>query len=209
MRQRDRYSSFAELASDKQEGRDYKRLVEMRESRFAIIAPHGGGIEPGTSEIARAIANGEFASYCFEGMQPTGNKELHITSTCFDEPICVQLVQHFQTVIAVHGCAGKHEAVYVGGLDDNLKAQIIEALMSAGFEACDDISDHSGSHPQNICNRGISGKGLQLEITEGLRGVMFKGLRRRDRETTRPRFGSFITAVRDILLQAGREGVAT
>ncbi len=201
MRQWDMYSSFAELASDKQEGRDYRRLVQMRESRIAVIAPHGGAIEPGTSEIARAIANGQFASYCFEGIQARGNRELHITSRCFDEPMCVQLVQRCQTVIAVHGCAGKHEAVYVGGLDDDLKAQIIEALMSAGFEASADTSDHSGNHPKNICNRGGSGKGLQLEITEGLRRVMFKGPGLRDRETTTPQFETFVAAVRDVLLR--------
>lgn len=200
MRQRDIYGSFGELASYKREGRDYRRLVQRRESRIAVIAPHGGAIESGTSEIARAIAKGQFASYCFEGIQARGNKELHITSVCFDEPLCVQLVQRSQTVIAVHGCAGKHGAVYVGGLDDGLKAQMIDALISARFEARADSSDHSGNHPQNICNRGGSGKGVQLEITEGLRRVMFKGLGRHERETTTAQFATFIAAVRDVLL---------
>jgi phage replication-related protein YjqB (UPF0714/DUF867 family) len=53
----------------------------------AVIAPHGGGIEPGTSELATAIAGDDFSLYLFEGLKSAGNGELHITSTNFDEPI--------------------------------------------------------------------------------------------------------------------------
>lgn len=205
MSREDKYNRFAELASDEQERRDYRRLAEMRDSAIAIIAPHGGGIEPGTSEITKAIADSEFAFYCFEGIKLRGNEELHITSTYFDEPICIQLIERSQIVVTVHGCAGEHEIVYVGGLDDNLRTQIIEALKSAGFKAKEDISNHSGNHAQNICNRGISGKGLQLEITEGLRRAMFKGLKRRERETTKPLFDEFTAVVRDVLLKTEQE----
>jgi phage replication-related protein YjqB (UPF0714/DUF867 family) len=205
MRQRDKYGGFAKLASDNLEGRDYKRLVEMRPSAIALIAPHGGGIEPCTSEITRAIANGEFSYYCFEGVKSRGNGELHITSTSFDEPTCIQLVEHSQTVGAVHGCVGEQTAVYIGGLDTRLKMQIIGALRHAGFDAKEDTSNHSGNHPQNICNRGISRRGLQLEITEALRRAMFKGLKRCERRTTTPQFDKFVAAVREVLLKLEQE----
>jgi phage replication-related protein YjqB (UPF0714/DUF867 family) len=203
--QRDKYRSFAELASDNQEGLDYNRRVEMRDSEIAIIAPHGGGIEPGTSEIAEALAGGEFALYCFEGCRCKGNEELHIISTRFDEPLCAQLVERHQVVVAVHGCAGKHEAVYIGGLDDEIRSQVVKALKGAGFEAKEDVSNHSGSYVQNICNKGKAGRGVQLEITEGLRRTMFRGLQRHEREVTKPPFDRFIAAIRAVLFKAQEE----
>ena len=36
--------------------RDFRVRVRRSKSDTVIIAPHGGGIEPGTSEIAEAIA---------------------------------------------------------------------------------------------------------------------------------------------------------
>lgn len=207
MRSRDKYSSFANLASDEQEGRHYRRPKKIRDTKIAIITPHGGGIEPGTSEITKGLAGREFTFYCFEGVRSRGNEELHIKSTCFDEPMCVQLVEHSETVVAVHGCEGGHEAVYVGGLDDRLRAQVIEALRSAGFKAEEDGSNHSGRYDQNICNRGIAGRGLQLEITEGLRRAMFQGLKRREREITKPPFDKFVAAVREVLLKAEEEKI--
>jgi len=200
--QRDKYSNFTELASNEQEGRDYRRLMERRSSKIAIIAPHGGGIEPGTSEITKALAGNEFSLYCFEGCKPRENETLHITSIHFDEPTCMQLVERSQIVVAVHACASEHEVAYVGGLEEHLKAQVIEALRSAEFEAQEDVSDHSGRDIRNICNRGISGRGLQIEIAEGLRRVMFEGLKRHERENKTPLFDKFVAAVREVLLKA-------
>ena len=202
----DRYASFAELAGSAREGQDYRRLVERRASEFAIVAPHGGGIEPGTSEIARALAGREFTLYCFEGVRPEGNDELHVTSHCFDDPACVRLATQAQTVVAVHGCAGEHEAVYVGGLDRGLKARLIEALEAAGFRARPGAGDHAGCYTGNVCNRGRSGRGVQLEITKGLRLAMFEALTWRGREITTPLFDRFVAAVRGELRQGFQDG---
>ena len=57
-----------------------------RDSAYAIIAPHGGGIEPGTTELAEAIARNDFSFYTFEGKKRTSNRDLHLTATRFDEP---------------------------------------------------------------------------------------------------------------------------
>ena len=202
----DRYASFAELAGSAREGWDYRRLVERRGSQVAIVAPHGGGIEPGTSEIARALAGSEFALYCFEGVRPEGNEELHVTSHCFDDPACIRLATQAQTVVAVHGCAGEHEAVYVGGLDRGLKARLIQALKAAGFRARPGVGDHAGCYPDNVCNRGRSGRGVQLEITKGLRLAMFKALTWRGREITTPVFDQFVATVREELKRGFQDG---
>lgn len=202
MSHKDKYSNFAELRRNEHEGEDYRILVEERYSKVVIIAPHGGRIEPGTSEIARGLAGSEFSLYCFEGRKPKGNfVALHITSNQFDEPKCVQLVGRSQIAVAVHGCEGKNEVVYVGGLDKELKIEVIKGFSNAGFKAKEDSSIHSGCDIQNICNRTSSEKGLQLEITRGLRRAMFKGIRARERENTTPLFSKFVAAVREVLLK--------
>jgi len=38
------------------------------------MAPHGGGIEPGTIDIADAIARSEYTFYAFQGIKKRGIK---------------------------------------------------------------------------------------------------------------------------------------
>lgn len=84
-----------------------KRSIYTRQAdaTVAIIAPHGGKIERGTSELARAIGGTDYRIYCFEGTKPNNNRDLHITSTNFDEPEGVKLVSACDRVVALHGCA--------------------------------------------------------------------------------------------------------
>ena len=205
MRGADKYDSYAQLAGREGEGRDFVRFIEVRASPVAIIAPHGGGIEPGTSEIAQALAGSDFSLYCFEGVKPRGNGGLHITSIRFDEPTCVGLVQRSRFVVAVHGCEEVDRSTHVGGLDEDLKARLLETLGSFGFKAVADSGSHLGLDPRNICNRGASGRGIQLEISRGLRLVMFEGLAREQRQYTTPQLGRFVLAVRGVLLAIGRD----
>jgi phage replication-related protein YjqB (UPF0714/DUF867 family) len=196
----DKYKGFAELAASEEEGRDYERELVRRESDIVIIAPHGGGIEQGTSEIAAAVAGEEFSLYCFNGVKGSGNEALHIASTLFDEPQCVDLVKQSRIVVAIHGLQGREKVINVGGLDETLRTRLVEALNKAGFEAREDHSHHAGSFHSNICNRGFAGEGVQLEIAEGLRRTMFKSLKRRGRQIRRPPFYEFVAVVRDVLL---------
>jgi hypothetical protein len=87
----DKYASFQELERAERRG-VYRVLSRPRKATIAVIAPHGGKIEPGTSEIARKIAGADFSFYAFEGRKKRHNKSLHITSTRFDEPICLALI---------------------------------------------------------------------------------------------------------------------
>ena len=48
-------------------------MSSNRGSLVAIIAPHGGKIEPGTSEIVRSIAAEDYNFCAFEGIKPAGN----------------------------------------------------------------------------------------------------------------------------------------
>src|SRR5689334_7740848 len=76
-------------------GRDFRiAFGDTNISRCLLAAPHGGGIEPGTSEILRAVADlGGWAWYEFAGFLRKGNKDaLHIASTEFDEPTLLSLL---------------------------------------------------------------------------------------------------------------------
>jgi phage replication-related protein YjqB (UPF0714/DUF867 family) len=69
----DCYSSYSELAARHILGHDYVISLTRRASPITIVAPHGGGLELGTSEIARAIAAHDFSLYCFEAVAEDGS----------------------------------------------------------------------------------------------------------------------------------------
>ena len=170
----DRYVNYSELSSHEREGWDYRVHVRLAGSPFAIVAPHGGRIERGTMQIADAVAGNRHSFYCFEGLKVQDNSSLHITSNRFDEPRALAVVSRIQTVISIHGARGKETAVYLGGRDHKLRAQLIAALTGAGFRAMDDPSPtRQGRGATNICNRGRSGRGVQFELPVGLRQQLF------------------------------------
>jgi phage replication-related protein YjqB (UPF0714/DUF867 family) len=165
------YGCYADLTKAQVEGADFNICVHRRpQSAVAVLAPHGGGIEAGTSEIARAIAGSEFNLYLFEGIRPSGNyAALHLTSHRFDEPQCLSLLTACDHVVAIHGCRGERPRALLGGLDIGLKLLIREAIGSAGIDACLQGHPYPGLDPRNICNRGRRAAGVQVELTSALR----------------------------------------
>src|SRR5512146_2632013 len=107
----DIYKSFAELSRCEKEGLDYHIRMRLGRSGIAVMAPHGGDIEPGTSELADAIAARDHTFYSFEGARSTENLRLHLTSTRFDEPEGVKVASLSQVIVAIHGCKGKEPMV--------------------------------------------------------------------------------------------------
>lgn len=168
----DLYADFETLAAHERDELDYRiRVSERRDSPVAIIAPHGGSIERRTSAIANAIAAEDFNLYRFEGLDESGSFEsLHITSHRFDEPRCLKLVRQCRYVVAIHGCAGDQPQLMLGGRDETLIEAFAAAL--APIDVSISTTDHPfpGKHANNICNRGLSGQGVQLEFTDALRG---------------------------------------
>lgn len=110
-----KYRSFEELAANETDGVDYRIRERYGLSGIAVIAIHGGGIEPGTTEIAEAVAGERHAFYTFSGLKPSGNACLHITSRHFNEPRGLRLVQHARTVVSIHGCGDTEPVVLLGG----------------------------------------------------------------------------------------------
>jgi len=194
------YSNYRQLVIWEQEGRDF--LIHVREgsSGIAVIAPHGGGIEPGTMELADATAGDVHTFYCFEGIKRSKNADLHITSELFNEPRGMDIVKRSRVVLALHGCKGQEEAVYVGGLDTELREKIRGSLIQAGFNAePSPRPEIQGQSENNICNRCRSGKGVQLELSRGLRKRMFEDLTRSGRKNRTAIFHTFVSILRDVL----------
>ncbi len=165
------YRGYADLALAQRLDVDYRIRVRARcGSVVAILAPHGGGIEDGTSEIATQIAADDHNLYLFEGCRSAYNyRALHLTSHRFDEPQCLAMIARCQRVVTVHGCDGEDPVVLVGGLDVALAEAIAAALTRAGLEAATTGHRFPGTRPENICNRGASGRGVQLELPHRLR----------------------------------------
>jgi phage replication-related protein YjqB (UPF0714/DUF867 family) len=56
--------------------------------------------------------------------------------------------------------------------------------------------------PDNICNRGSSGMGVQFELSRSVREGMFSSLSREGRKCPTARFHAFVETVRATLLEA-------
>ncbi len=199
----DKYANYEELRRREREGIDYRIIARAGDPRVAVIAIHGGLIEHGCMEIADAVAGADYSYYCFEGTKKSGNLSLHIKSTHFDEPRGLGIVEKADAVIAVHGFSDKkdkREVVFIGGGDQALKKKIEEKLKEAGFAVEESrLPGLKGILPENICNRGRTGRGVQLEISAPLRKKMFHYPRRGSGKRKSTVFFKFTTALRDAI----------
>ncbi|MGK4584805.1 poly-gamma-glutamate hydrolase family protein [Kitasatospora sp. HPMI-4] len=190
-------------------------------ARTTVIAPHGGGIEPGTSELCLAIAGYHPADlaptpaagpvhdyWMFEGLRSAGNAALHVTATHCDDTAARSLCGGSLNVLSLHGCrpsraglAPEARAVLVGGLNTTLRQYLMEEFAAVGIRAVTASGDEeiAGLSPANICNRTLLGMGAQLEISTELRAAMFAAGKNTtaDRAAgTLPLFWSFVHAAR-------------
>jgi len=165
----DTYSDFGKLAANEAVNKDYRILIRDVGSDITIVAPHGGCIEPNTSIIAAKIAGNNYNCYCFEGIKPKKNLDLHITSHRFDEPRAITLISRSNIIITIHACTEKKQVIYMGGLFKELIDHIQENLKTSGISVSKQKGIFPGIHRDNICNKGKLKKGVQLEISRGLR----------------------------------------
>jgi phage replication-related protein YjqB (UPF0714/DUF867 family) len=191
----DKYPNFESLRQHKAEGRDYRIIVrhESRSRSTIIVAPHAGKIEPVTSMLAKEIAGDDYCLYLFEGILDGNNfPELHITSTNFDEPQALRIVGECMTVVAIHGRRdeGDPNTILLGGRHIEMVTSIESRLRSEGFRTSSNGHRYPADNPQNICNRGLTGRGTQLEVPNTLRQRM---------RATEPLRQRFVKAVREAL----------
>ncbi len=193
------YQSYKELSNSAQEGTDYRIETHQGITDAVIIAPHGGKIEPGATEIAKAIAGEDHGFYSLEGLKPGNNHILSIPSEKFDEPRALEMVEKANRVIAIHGFFyGGDQDIQLGGLDADLKQKIKANLEREGFKPQESGSTLEAENPHNICNRGQTGKGVQIGIYWGLRKRLFDSLK--NENTNEPTlYHRFVQAIRDAL----------
>jgi phage replication-related protein YjqB (UPF0714/DUF867 family) len=194
------------------------------EARTVILAPHGGGIERGTSELCLAVAGYHPASlpitppagvtydyWMFEGIRDGGNADLHVTSTGCDDPVAVSLCGGALGALSLHGFKPENaqpprspdeQVVLIGGGDDLLRPLLLDALCAVRLPAenTGGQGEVGGDDPCNIVNRTLRGKGAQLELSEPLRDTMFgENTRPQRKHTTTEVFWTFVAACRDAL----------
>jgi phage replication-related protein YjqB (UPF0714/DUF867 family) len=93
------------------------KLKKRRGSRVAIIAPHGGTIEPVTKKLAEATALHSI------GIVLKVSRAIVRTSISlhhFDEPQCLELIAPCDIVVAIRGRKDEEDpaTVFVGGLNE-------------------------------------------------------------------------------------------
>ncbi len=188
---------FNHLVKDLKEGEDYLVISkEIEGADLAVIAPHGGGIEPGTTEISRNIARDKYHYYSFLGKKYSGNEKLHLKSTLFDDPGALELLKKAETCLALHGCNEEESFVFTGGKNNKLLQKINGLLLDYNFKVIEAPSYLAAQSPHNICNLCRRGKGIQLELSYGLRKKMFENVDKRyGREKVTPVFYEFVEAV--------------
>ena len=169
----DRYQNFEELRRSEEAFRIEHRLVSN--SAWLVAAPHGGNIESRTTEIVRSISlAADVSFYSFSGTKQPDGGDLHLTSHRFDEPLALQLAASHPRLLCVHGVLAENGygawlipgGAYQEGLD--LLKQKLTGLVSLRDQTPQG-KRYPGLHPDNLCNRGSSGGGLQLELSSGLR----------------------------------------
>jgi phage replication-related protein YjqB (UPF0714/DUF867 family) len=190
-----RYHDFAALQKRFSEGDDFTIRMRGGASGILIMAPHGGKIEPGTDTIADAVAGKIHAFYAFCGVRRQGNRTLHITSHRFNEPRAIAAVCRASTVVTIHGCRDRTAVVYLGGRHRRMRQQLGSTLTMAGF-AVRENPNLPGLHPANVCNRGQSGMGVQLELSSGLRKHLSAGGHPSGRSISNAALADFVEATR-------------
>ncbi|CAM5617843.1 poly-gamma-glutamate hydrolase family protein [Streptomyces aurantiogriseus] len=182
---------------------DNARSTSSPVSSTAVIAPHGGGIEAGTSELCMAIAgytpfdaNTDPASAAVPGEPQrdywmfetlTNSAIQHVTSTHCDDPAALAVCAGNLYAVSLHGFDDPAaKKIIIGGRDERLKRNLLAAFTKYGLtsptaDADRDVSvvlasatdPLNGDDPANIVNRTRTGAGAQLELSTALRKAMF------------------------------------
>lgn len=191
---------YADIQRRYQKGRDYHVDWRTGASCALIMAPHGGGIEPGTHQIAHAVAGRDHGYYAFIGTLPAGNRALHLPSTRFDEPRAMTLAAGAAVLVVIHGCREKNRIIFIGGRDEGLGHCMANRLSEAGIDTA--VSEKfPGRHPRNLCNRFPKTRGVQLELSTSLRDELTK-----EAAGGPPALAAFSSAVRTAIHEVIQHG---
>jgi phage replication-related protein YjqB (UPF0714/DUF867 family) len=167
-----------------------------RDMTMALIAPHGGKIEPRTEVIAIGIATelglpyyafiGHATDRCLDrygGSTRSNHRALHITSVHFNDARAASLMRSVNRGVSVHGHSGPNK-ICVGGITPALRSAFrryydtyakryspsrAAAVDAPGDGDCKHIA---GTSAANISNRSRARAGLQLELSATIRAEL-------------------------------------
>ena len=165
------YRDFSELVLHCVQGRDYRLVIRDVGADATVVAIHGGGIEPLTSEIATAIAAEEHNLYDLRGIRAEGNEALRVPAPRFDEMRLRFLLQRSRTALSVLGVPGEEPTVHLGGRNRRLRAVLAERLADAGYMVRGPTGSGAAHDPRRFVNWPAAG-GVQMELSLGLRRAM-------------------------------------
>lgn len=206
-RKTDKYQSMTQLEKETTEGVDWRKDTKNTGNQVLIVAPHGGSIEQGTTELTKALADkGNYDYYSFEGIRPKNNSELHVTSTHYDDPTLNQMIKNRTATVSIHGASGTEEIIYLGGPRSDLRNAIEKQLVGRGFTVKVPPEYLGGQNNKNFINREDNNTGVQLELTTALRKAFFKNgdtstKNRSNKENWTPTMQEFVNALYEAINQ--------
>jgi phage replication-related protein YjqB (UPF0714/DUF867 family) len=162
------YASFSELVFKTTKDVDYRLAVHQPSQEMALVAIHGGAVEPLTGELATAVAGDDYSRYVFEGLRPSGNDALRIPVTRYDEMRLRALLERSLAALSLDGVPGEQPIVHLGGSNRALKELVSQALEAAGFATGRLVTPGGAHDPARFYNWPQRG-GLHLELTQALR----------------------------------------
>ncbi|MCB5181721.1 poly-gamma-glutamate hydrolase family protein [Streptomyces antimicrobicus] len=135
-----------------------------------------------------AAAEPVYDFWMLEGTRSSNNSELHVTSVHCDDHMALSMAASSLNTLSVHGLRWEQahpayadnpgglpdkKGVVVGGRDATFRDILTRRLKSAGFQIFPGSGDVNGDEELNICNRTMTGRGAQLELTRELRDSFF------------------------------------
>ncbi|MFC0137942.1 hypothetical protein CD127_06920 [Staphylococcus petrasii] len=171
---KDHFRSMTQLFANSQEGVDWKKEIKRAGSNVIIVAPHGGNIEKGTTELTKMVANhNHYDYYSFTVLNKQNPEKFHVTSSHYNDPTLLNMVKSKDFAVSIHGAKGDKPVIYLGGLDTELKEAIKQQLLKQHFTVKIAPSYLGGDLKQNFVNRDFKDKGVQLELTTAFRKSLF------------------------------------
>jgi phage replication-related protein YjqB (UPF0714/DUF867 family) len=140
--------------------------------------------------------------WIFEGLLSSGNSKLHITSTHYDDPIALKLVQISKRCLSLHDLrdAAANGKIQIGGRDTGLRSIALEELTGAGIPAAISTDqDTNASDLDNICNKTTTHTGMRLGMGKTCRESLFApgcDTRELRKNNTNANFSKLVTALR-------------
>jgi len=195
-----RYKKFEQLAEGEGPGA-YEIHSDIRpDAKYGIIGIHGGKISKVVSYLTEKLSGSDFSKYTFEGKKASGNGNLVLQGSKFNEPRAIEVAQSVPVAISLAISDRKDKVVLIDGRNEALSDDLTLSLKSKGFIARKPFDSHrNGRRRTNIANLGSTGMGVQIQLPKGLRMQMTQELDEGRAAQPNSLLTKFTQAVRGVL----------